>query len=373
MDQENATPQPGAPRGRLGIFTIFGVPVRLHFTFVLLLIFLLVTELGTNQSAISYILFVIALVASVLLHELAHAVVASRFGIRTLEIIMFPVGGLSRMGRTAKASEELWIALAGPVANLLIAGGILAFLASQGALVDVLTLEEPTDSNLLERIAVGNLILAVFNLLPAFPMDGGRVLRSLLSHFKTEEEATRIAAWSGRMLAFCMGLYGLLSMHFMLVFVAFFVYLGAAQEGAAAMGRSLTQGIPVRAAMVTEYHTLSHGNTIRDAANLLLATSQQDFPVVHGEQVIGLLNRNALLRAMAGEGPDAYVAGVMDRNFPKLSPDADLAEVLPAMAHSGACALVMQGEHLMGLLTSENLSQFLLLRRFGMQPGEVRT
>ena len=136
------------------------------------------------------------------------------------------------------------------------------------------------------------------------------------------------------------------------------------------MGRSLTHGIPVRAAMVKEFRTLSHVDTVRDAANLLLATSQQDFPVMHGDQVIGLLDRNNLLRAMAAQGTDAYVAGFMNRDFPRISPDVDLAEVLPAMAQPGACALVMEGDRLLGLLTTENLSQFLLLRRFGMEPDK---
>ena len=202
-------------------------------------------------------------------------------------------------------------------------------------------------------------------------MDGGRVLRAVLARFKSEDEATRIAAWAGRMLAIGMGLYGLLSMQFMLVFIAFFVYLGAAQEGAAAMGRTLTHGIPVRAAMVTEFHTLPHGSTIRDAANLLLATSQQDFPIVHGTSVIGLLPRNSLLRALAAQGPEAYVSSAMDREFRRLSPDEDLAGALPAMAQAGSCALVMEDDRLVGLLTTENLSEFLLLRRFGMNPAGV--
>ncbi len=359
--------------GGLGTFQIGGVPVRLHFTFVLLIVFLLVNGLGSNQSAAFYVLYIIALFTSVLIHELSHAWVGARYGIKTVEIVMFPIGGVSRLARNPKPSEEIWIALAGPLANVLVAGVLLGVLAWQGALVNVLELFEPTDSNLVERIAFGNLVLAGFNLLPAFPMDGGRVLRSVLARLKNEEDATRIAAWSGRMLALSMGLYGLLSMHIPLVFVAFFVYMGAAREGAASMGRTLTQGIPVRAAMVTAYHTLSHGSTVRDAANLQLATAQQDFPIVHGEQVIGLLGRSALLRAMAREGPDTYVAAAMDREFPKLSPDMDLAEVLPLMAQAGACALIMQGEQLLGLITSENLSQYLLLRRFGMQPGQART
>jgi Zn-dependent protease len=372
LDQEHAKPRVGAS-GSITSFRIGGVPVRLHFTFILLIIFLLVTGLGANQSATFYVLYIIALLGSVLIHELAHAFIGSRYGIRTLEIVMFPIGGVSRLARNAKPAEELWIALAGPFANILIAGTLLGLLVWQGAVINVFELIEPTDFNLLERVAIGNLILAAFNLLPAFPMDGGRVLRSLLTHVKSAEDATRIAAWCGRTLAFSLGLYGLLSMHYALVFVAFFVYLGAAQEGAASMGRTLTKGIPVRAAMVTEYRTLSHGSTVRDAANLLLATTQQDFPIVHGDQVIGLLVRSTLLRAMAREGQDAYVAGVMDRDFQKLAPDMDLAEALPLMGQTDACALIMQGEQLLGLLTSENLSQFLLLRRFGMEPSEVRT
>lgn len=123
--------------------------------------------------------------------------------------------------------------------------------------------------------------------------------------------------------------------------------------------------------MMTEVHTLPHGSTIRDAANLLLATSQQDFPVMHGSSVIGLLPRNRLMRAMASEGPDAYVSGAMDREFTRMTPEMDLAEAMPAMALAGSCALVMDGDQLLGLLTTENLSEFLLLRRFGMEPAGV--
>ena len=371
MDQEPNTPKVSTS-GRLGTFHIGGVPVRLHYSFVLLIAFLLVNGLGSNQSGAIYALYILALFASVLAHEFSHSMMASRYGIKTVEIVMYPIGGVSRLARSPKPSEEFWIALAGPLANILIAGALIGVVAWRGIVVNMWDLIEPGDSNLIERIALGNFVLAGFNLLPAFPMDGGRVLRSVLTRLKSEEEATRIAAWSGRMLAFSLGLYGLLSMHFPLVFVAFFIYLGAAQEGAASMGRTLTQGVPVRAAMVTAYHTLSHGSTMLEAANLQLATSQQDFPIVHGDHVIGLLGRSALLRTMAREGPDAYVAAAMDREFPKLSPDMDLAEVLPFMAQTGACALIMQGEQLLGLITSENLSQYLLLRRFGMQASQIR-
>ena len=355
--------------GSVGSIRLMGVPIRLHFTFVLLLIFLVVTGLGSNQSPGNYTLFIVGLIASVLLHEFGHALVSSLYGIRTQEIILFPIGGVARLQRPAKPSEEFWIALTGPVVNLAIAGLIFMLLYSQHRGVNFFALAQPADGNLFDRIALGNLILAGFNLLPAFPMDGGRMLRAILARLKSEYEATRIATWSGRMLAISMGLYGFIYMP-MLAFVAFFIYLGAANEGAASRGRSLTQGIPVRAAMLTEYHSLAHGSTIQDAANLLLSTSQQDFPVMHGDQVVGLLTRTALLRGMALEGPQAYVAGFMDREFNSLLPDQDLAEVLPMMAHAGACAMVMQDDRLLGLLTSENLSRFLLLRSVGLQPVE---
>src|SRR5260370_31971519 len=207
-------------------------------------------------------------------------------------------------------------------------------------------------------------MLALFNILPAYPMDGGRVLRSVMARWRTEDEATRISAATGQVLAVALGLFGLLSANFILVFIAMFVYLGAAQEGALARGRILTVGFPARAAMVTDFRTLQHGDTIRDAADLVLATSQQDFPVMHGGGVAGLLTRNALIRAMLSQGPDAYVAGAMDRDFVRVPPDMDLSEAYAKT--SGASALVMDGEKLLGMLTPENLSEFLLLRRINL-------
>jgi Zn-dependent protease len=353
-------------------FPILGVPIRLHFTFILLFIFLITIGVTGDQSALSNVLYLAALFLSVLLHELGHAMVSLQFGIRTLEIVMYPIGGVARLERTPPPNEEFWIALAGPAVNLVIAAVLLGFLTYTGRLVPTDALGVPTSSNLLQRIGLGNLLLAIFNLIPAFPMDGGRILRAVLARFKSEAEATRIAATSGQFLAIALGLYGLLNAHFMLVFIAFFVYLGAAQESAASTGRVLTHGVPVRAAMVTDFRTLPHGSTIRDAANLLLATSQQDFPVVLGEQVLGLLGRTALLRGMATEGQDAFIGGIMERNFTAVSPDNDLAEALPMLANAGTCALVMEGEKLVGLLTTENLSEFLILRRFGMQPTVAR-
>ncbi|MEO8660293.1 MAG: site-2 protease family protein [Bryobacteraceae bacterium] len=360
--------QTDAPRlsGTIGAMKLFGVPVRLHFTFLLLFVFLIFFSVENEQSGASSVLYIAALFASVLLHELGHAVVARRYGIRTLEIVMFPIGGLARLERSPKAREELWIALAGPAVNLFIAGAMFAYFAVRGTPVPLDILMKGTDANLLQRIAAGNLVLALFNLLPAFPMDGGRVLRSLLALSRSEDQATQMAARAGRWLSVAMGLYGLLSHEYMLIFIAFFVYVGASQEGMAAAGRSLIQGITVAQAMMTDFRTLSHGDTLREAANLLLATSQHDFPVLLGERVVGILGRNAMLRALASEGPDSFVASAMDRDPPTFAPSTDLSEALPVLTSAASGALVMEDERLIGLLTTENLSELLLLRRIGL-------
>ena len=364
---DEANPQVPAQASRA--FRLFGVPVRLHFTFVLFIAFLILTARG-GQSMISNAIYIIAIFGSVVLHELGHAAVARRYNIRTLEIVMYPIGGVARLEKSPRPKEELWIALAGPAVNVLIAAALGAWLLHVNDTFDLTSLARPTNSNLMTRIALVNVILATFNMIPAFPMDGGRVLRAILARFRSEEEATRIAAGAGRLLAVAMGIYGLFHAQFILVFIALFVYLAASQETAAVVGRTLTHGVPVRAAMITDFRTLEHGNTIREAANMLLATSQTDFPVILGEQVIGMLGRNALLRGMAVDGPEAYVAGIMDREFKRLNPSADLNEALPLMAET-TCALVMEDDKLVGMLTRENLSEFLMLRRIGMQTSNA--
>jgi Zn-dependent protease/CBS domain-containing protein len=359
-----AEPQPARIPGSVGVVTLFGVPVRFHFTFVLMLLFLLFIGIGGHQSGAYTAIYIAALFFSVLLHELGHTLVARHFGIHTIEIVMFPIGGISRPERQPKPVEELPISLAGPMVNLLIAAALIGWLTLQQGWVALESLREPTDANLAERIAFGNLALFLFNLLPAYPMDGGRILRSFLALHRPVEEATRIAASAGQGLAVLMGLAGLLWGNFMLIFVALFVYLGALQEGAAAKGRIFTSGFPVSAAMITDFRTLTHGQTIREAGQLLLATSQHDFPVMHGESVIGLLTRSALVEGMLSQGPDAYVSGVMAREFPRLSPEMPLAEALQRLSGSPACALVMDSaDRLVGMLTSEHLSEFIVLRQ----------
>ncbi|MBI4910550.1 MAG: site-2 protease family protein [Acidobacteria bacterium] len=360
-------PSPPATPGSIFVVRLFGVPVRFHFTFVLLVILLVVFGMEGPSGAESAI-YVLALFLSVLLHELGHALVGRHYGIRTVEIVLFPIGGVARVERNPKPREELWIAIAGPIVNILLAAILIGIAAGVSGTIQWQKVFQGK-GELLSQIAAGNLILALFNLLPAFPMDGGRVLRAMLAMKRPETVATEMASRAGRILAMLMGIYGLVSANYMLVFVAFFVYLGAVQENAAVHGRALTQGVPVRDAMITDFRTLSHGQTIRDAANILLSGSQQDFPVMHGEQVMGLLGRNALIRAMAQEGPEAYVAAAMNREYVALQPSMDLSEAMPLMAQAGSCALVMEEDRLVGLLTAENLTEYLVLRRLGLPQG----
>lgn len=351
--------------GCVGSVLVFGVPVRFHFTFWLVVVALIVFGAQGKQSAAALTLYITAIFGSVLLHELGHALVARRYSIRTLEIVMLPIGGLARLERSPRAHEEIWVALAGPVVNLLLAGILFAWLFATGAPLLPAAWDEITDESLLPMLATANLILAGFNLLPAFPMDGGRILRSLLSRFRPEHEATRTAARIGMGMAAMMGLYGLLALNPFVIFIAFFIYVGAVQESLASQQQVLVRGEKVRAAMITDFRTLDHGATIREAANLLLSTPQQDFPVMTSAQVTGLLTRTALLRAMATEGPDGYVAGAMDRGFGRVSPSTDLADALPLLSGNNSCALVFDDDRLVGLLTTENLSEFLVLREIG--------
>jgi Zn-dependent protease/CBS domain-containing protein len=345
--------------------SVLGVPIRFHFTFLLLFVFVAFLGMEEGSSAVGHIVYLVGLVLAVFVHELAHALAARRMGIRTLEILVLPLGGVARLERQPECRQELLIAAAGPLANLAVTAVILGVRAATGTMAPLHSLVTPTDANLPERLAAASFFLAVFNLIPAFPMDGGRMLRAWLARSRDEASATKIAARVGSVLAIAMALYGLLSKDYFLIFIAFFLYLGAAQEGVASTGRSLMRGATVRQAMMTDFKVLRHSDTIREAASQLLASSQQDFPVMTGDAVGGLLTRADLLRAMAAEGPDAYVAGCMNRDYLALAPDTDLEKAAPLLAGAGNCALVMDQDHLAGLLTTENLSEFLVLRQIG--------
>ena len=357
---ENSKPLP------FGSFRIFGVPVRFHFTFLLIAFLLISNGLSRESNALSTGIYIAGLFASVLAHELGHALVARRFGIATTEIVMFPIGGAAKLARSPEPREEIWITAAGPLVNFLITAAILGLVLSRGTLSSVPNLTLPTPENLLLRLAASNLGLGIFNLLPAFPMDGGRLLRAVLALRLSRARATAISSRIGKGIALLMGLYAVVTGSYGLIFIALFVYLGANQENTAVQQRSLLQNVPVRAAMIADYRSLTHGTTLKEASDQLLTTSQTDFPVVSGTAVVGLLSRHALLQGLAAEGPEAYVAGIMQRGYPTVSPDDDLGQLLADGRLTNEAALVMHGDTLVGLLTPANLAEFLNAREGGL-------
>lgn len=333
------------------LFRVAGIPIRFHFTFLILAAILIFGRfLGTYQ-----VIKVGGLFASVLLHELGHALTALRFGVGIVSITMYPIGGIARLASQPNPWQELWITIMGPAVNLVIAGVLYA--------VQQTNLVTGQWRDVVSFLITGNIILFLFNLLPAFPMDGGRLLRAIIALSSNDElKATRIASSVGQAVAVLMAVFGLFSGHILLLFIAFLVFVGAQQERMAVESKTLATGVPVSAAMVRDYRTLSHGSTIAEAAQMLLDTTQQEFPVLHGRNVVGLLHRPQLIEAMRKEGPEGFVSAAMSREFVRVPPHMDLAEALPSMQQAKTCALVMDGEELKGLLTLENIGEFFALR-----------
>ncbi len=362
-DNQPGTGRRGEGAWTVRLCTVSGIPIRLHFTFLVLLLWLGLSASKVSGGSWQGFAFIASVFGCVILHELGHSLVAQRFGIGVAEIVLYPMGGVARLERLPKPPQEFWIALAGPAVNVVIAGILWPIIAARGGMSPWEQLS-PVGGNWLQQLMGANLVLAAFNMLPAFPMDGGRVLRSLLAFRMGEVKATELAASIGQLAAFGLGLAGLVYSSIILLFIAFFVYIGAGQEAAMYRGRALVGGVPTKEAMITEFKCLPADATIGQAADLLLETSQQDFPVVHGSEILGVLSRQALLRGLAVEGPSGYVVGAMTRDYPRAEPDDDLEETVARLQASGqSCMLVMEDETIKGLLTMENLAEFLVVRQ----------
>lgn len=355
------------------IATVSGIPVRVHFTLILLLLWVAWTQFQTVQRSNptgvqsgsevflavgGMVVYIVGLFASVLLHELGHALVAKGHGTVTAEIVLYPFGGVARLKGLGAPKQELVTSLAGPAVNVIIAIALFAGLQLTGHWVapENLTAE---NMGLVARLMGANVVLALFNLIPAFPMDGGRVVRALLARRLGMVRGTAVAASIGQAMAILFGLAGLIIGNFILMFIAFFVFVSAGQEVVFQRSLAMMRGQRVRDAMLSRFETLAHADTLGQAADLLLATSQQDFPVVAGSDVIGLLTRADLVRGLADHGPAAYVAGSARREFLRLRPDQDLQEAVErTQSAPGKVGLVFEGERLVGLLTEENVGEF---------------
>jgi transposase-like protein/predicted transcriptional regulator len=345
---------------RIGTFA--GIGVYVHATFLILIVWVALAHWQTGHNvaaAAAGVGFILALFACVVLHEFGHALTARRFGIKTRDITLLPIGGLARLERMPDdPRQELWVALAGPAVNVVIAAGLFAVLRSTGTLAPVVTLT-PTGGSFLERLMILNVFLAVFNMLPAFPMDGGRVLRALLATRMEYTRATHAAATIGQGMALFFGLVGLFTNPF-LIFIALFVWIGAGQEAAMTQMKAALGGIPLERAMITEFRTLSVQDSLASAVDLLLSGAQQDFPVMDGRTVVGVLTRADLLRALARQDQRSLVAEVMRRDF-HFADAGDMIEVALQRLQGGDCQTipVLRRGDLVGLLTMDNVGEFL--------------
>lgn len=352
--------------GSLRILGFKGIDVHVHWTFLLLVGYVAVTTAATGavlREVLLQLAYVGLVFACVVLHEYGHALTALRYGVRTRDITLLPIGGVARLERLpSDPVQELVVAIAGPLVNVIIAGALGVGMLLGG--MPLLTPEWIESPNFFQAMLVVNVMLVLFNLLPAFPMDGGRVLRALLAMVTDPLKATRIAAFVGRGMAVVFAVVAAVAWVPMLFLIAAFVWFGAGGEARAMAVRSLLDRIPVARAMLTEFHTLAPADPLARAAQLVIAGSQQDFPVVADGRVVGVLERERLFTALTQSGELTPAADVMTRNILVVPAAAPLEEALLQLQNSGApMAAVEHGGRLTGILTLENAAEFLRLRQ----------
>lgn len=346
--------------------TFAGIDVYIHTTFLLLIGWVGYSHWLEHQNWIEVLKgigFILALFLCVILHEYGHALTARKYGIKTRDITIYPIGGVARLERMPeKPIEELWVALMGPAVNVVIAAILFAYLFVTSSLVPLNELTVASGS-FLERVMIINIVLVLFNLLPAFPMDGGRVLRALLAMRMEYVRATQIAANIGQGMAFLFGFIGLFSNPFLL-FIAFFVWIGASQEASMVQMKNAISGIPVGRAMLTDYQSLSPRDPLSRMAQMILAGSQHDFPVIDDdERVVGVITRDDFLSALTQHGQNIAVSAVMKTNLPEVDSYEMVETALMRIQESGVPALpVTHGGRLVGIITSENITEYLMIR-----------
>jgi len=348
---------------KLGEFR--GIGVYMHATFLILIAFVVFSHWNAGHSVgktLEGVGFILALFGCVVLHEFGHALMAARYGIKTRDITLLPIGGLARLERMPdEPLQELWVALAGPAMNVVIATGLFAWLHFSATLAPLEQLTVTTGP-FLERLLVVNVILVVFNMLPAFPMDGGRVLRALLATRLEYTQATQIAASIGQAMALLFGFLGFFFNPFLL-FIALFVWIGAAQEASLTQMKSALGGIPVLRAMITDFRTLAPSDSLAVAVECLLAGSQQDFPVVEDTRVVGVLTRHDLLAALTRSGQQTPVGEAMQREFETVEA-AEMLETAFRRLQSCQCHTlpVMRRGELVGMVTMDNVGEFVAVQ-----------
>ena len=353
---------------------IVGIDIRVHATFPLLFAWIAVIAVrggATPASVLGTLALILAVFTLVVLHECAHALMARRFGIHTSDITLLPIGGIARLERMPREPrQELLIALAGPAVNVVLAIILYAALALSG---DLARLQELGDAGtatmtfavVLAQLFAINVSLALFNLLPAFPLDGGRALRALLTMRGGDyAKATVTAARVGKAFALLFGLVGLFVINSpMLVVISLFVWLAAASEAVAVQTGAALADVPLASLLITDVRTLAPHDPLSHAAELTIQGYQQDFPVIDNGALVGMLSRADLVRGLATHGRDGTVISAMRRDFHSSTPDDTPEDAMKELATNGGDALpVLRDGKLVGLLTAENVMEFLMLK-----------
>src|SRR5271165_5304316 len=346
--------------GRFG-----GTAVKIHITFVLLLAWIAASAWarGGAAAALDSTLFIVLIFACVVLHEFGHIVAARRYGIHTPTVTLLPIGGVASMERLpTNPRQELVVALAGPAVNLVI--GLVLVLALGTLRPAELTQIDNPNLSLLGRLAAANIFLAVFNLIPAFPMDGGRVLHALLAMRVGGPLATEIAAKIGQAFAIGLGFLGLFG-NPLLIFIAIFVYMAAAGEAQMSAAQQALKGLSVAEAMETRFTPISIDANLSQAVDALLATAQHEFPVVDAfRKPAGLLTREDILAAVRRHGGDEPASAFMRAGVDSVRPTAPVESVFERLQDPKAAALYVTDADgaIVGLLTREALAEVVLIR-----------
>jgi Zn-dependent protease/CBS domain-containing protein len=360
-------------RGSWRIGTFFGIGVYLHFTFLLLLAFLTWAEYqssGSLATALLTLAFFAAFFLCLIMHEYGHALTARKFGIRTRDITLLPIGGVARLERMPdKPWQEFLVAIAGPMVNVVIAAVLLAGLSIAYSFAAIRPVLMPMSGlgsgNIWLNLAKLNILLVLFNMLPAFPMDGGRVVRSLMAMVLPYERATAYAAILGKIMAVLFGLevFGLNTIpylngesNFILGIIAIFIWIGAGSEARFVTMKSRLHDVPVSRAMVTNFRTLSPRDTIEWVSELAASGLQQDFPVAEEGRVVGMLYQPTLIAAMQRQEPYMKVGDVMLTDVPTVNSTDRLEDVFADVIGSRVSIVPVTNRGLLvGLLPLDRL------------------
>ncbi len=344
---------------------VAGIGIYMHATFFLIILWVVLIYWSQGHglaTILGGVIFVLALFLCVVLHEFGHALTAQRFGIKTRDITLLPIGGVARLERMPEdPMQEFWVALAGPAVTVIISALLYFWLQITNGFEPISELTI-THGSFVERLMLVNIFLFVFNMIPAFPMDGGRVLRSLLALRGDYVKATETAAMIGQGIALLFGFLGLFTNPF-LIFIALFVWIGAAQEASMIKIKAALGGIPVSKAMLTDYKAVSPGDSLKYLVELTMAGSQQDFPVLDNGRLVGIVAHGDLIKGLEEKGETARVDDIMRREFQTVEPGEMLEMAFTRLQTGDLFTMpVIRNGNLVGLLTMDNVGEFMRIQ-----------